>query len=148
MKLSINTILENPELLNHDRCWGFYDWFCKDNSLKKRALKFISKLKFLKEIGIIDGDRMYVWFKNNCPCNGSLYDDMRISLIEEGTFCGGLCPKTGHYNQTMKAELWFFDNSGEVQYIEALNWSELKKQLKSDKKLVEMIKHNWINNAI
>jgi hypothetical protein len=148
-KVSINQVLENPELLNHDNYWSFYDWFCSDRTLERRAKRFISKLKFLKKLGLVDGDKMYVWFKNNCPMCGGTYDDMRISTLDEDNkFCGGLCPKTGHEMVELKAELWWFDGDREIQSIKATNWSDLKKTLKNQPDLIEHIKRNWRENAI
>lgn len=61
---------------------GWYDWFCKDISLINKTKKMGNIIKQIKPGGKVDLETSYVWFKNNCPLNGSLFDDFRIADIE------------------------------------------------------------------
>ena len=63
---------------------GWNDWFCKDSSLKAKTYKLGGVVKQIKEGGKVDLDNTYVFFKNNCPLNGPLYDDFRICDISNG----------------------------------------------------------------
>ena len=63
---------------------GWYDWFCKDSSLANKTKKMGNIVKQVKEGGKVDLDNYYVWFKNNCPISGPLYDDFRFAKIEDG----------------------------------------------------------------
>jgi hypothetical protein len=61
---------------------GWFDWFCKDSSLANKTKKMGNIIKQIKTGGKVDLESSYVWFKNNCPLNGPLYDDFRIADIE------------------------------------------------------------------
>ena len=63
---------------------GWYDWFCRDTSLKNKTKKMGNIIKQIKDGGKVDLNNMYVWFKNNCPMSSPLYDDFRIANISDG----------------------------------------------------------------
>lgn len=63
---------------------GWYDWFCKDSSLVKKTAKMGNIIKQVREGGKVNLSDWYVWFKNNCPLNGPLYDDFRFASLETG----------------------------------------------------------------
>lgn len=63
---------------------GWYDWFCKTESLRNKTYKMGKIVKQIKDGGKVDLDKHYVWFKNNCPCVGPLYDDFRFADLETG----------------------------------------------------------------
>ena len=63
---------------------GWYDWFCRDKSLCGKTKRLAPKVKQLAKSSKVDVDNWYVWFKNNCPVFGSLYDDIRFADIKTG----------------------------------------------------------------
>jgi len=85
-------------------CYGFYDWFCKDSSLRIRAERLMPKvIKFLKANPNLDLEKHYVIFKNNCPVVGPTYDDFRICDIQTGDVVFTVTPLCSH---SRKAEIW------------------------------------------
>lgn len=67
---------------------GWYDWFCNDSSLRNKTKKMGNVIKGITNDNILDN--MYVFFKNNCPMEGRLYDQFKFcNLDEEGEvqFC-------------------------------------------------------------
>lgn len=66
---------------------GWYDWFCKETSLAKKTKRMgniIKKFDSFKKDSKIDFKNWYVWFKNNCPVNGPLFDDFRFADMKTG----------------------------------------------------------------
>ncbi len=63
---------------------GWYDWFCKDSSLVRKTKRMGNIISKLREGGKVNFKNWYVWFKNNCPLNGPLYDDFRFADLETG----------------------------------------------------------------
>lgn len=62
---------------------GWYDWFCKDSSLRNKTLR-VGRILCDIDPAKVNYRTMYVWFKNNCPLNGPLYDDFRFADLETG----------------------------------------------------------------
>lgn len=68
-----------------DRCHLFYDWFCSDGSLKRRATTLMKHVRDIALSPKFDINKTYVFFKNNCPMwVNSTYDDFRICDLETG----------------------------------------------------------------
>jgi len=94
-------------------CSNFFDWFCRDHALEDKARKLFPRVKtFVEKMGV-NLDTTYCTFKNNCPANGSLYDDFRICDRETGYVIWTVVPKCGHSGQ---AEIWGTINSFQDAY--------------------------------
>ena len=81
----------------NDQCgsWNFFDWFCQTSSLKGRAKRLLGAVRSIVKTGPakFDPKATYVFFKNNCPCDGGLYDDLRICDMESGEVLFNVCPR-------------------------------------------------------
>lgn len=63
---------------------GWFDWFCKTESLKNKTYTMGKIILKVQSGGKVDMDNWYVWFKNNLPLGGPLYDDFRFADMETG----------------------------------------------------------------
>jgi hypothetical protein len=89
---------------------GWYDWFCKDSSLKNKTYKLAPIVKRIAKSSKVDPNTMYVFFKNNCPCNGSLYDSFSICDMKTNNVLFWITPKSGHYSDNNVAQLFSSDD--------------------------------------
>lgn len=105
---------ENGDFNNPDRDTqieaGWYDWFCKDSLLKKKTSKLTEKLLEILPSEKIHVNKHYVWFKNNCPIYGSLYDDFRIADMETGETLYTIVPACGHDKTKGVSSVWGREN--------------------------------------
>lgn len=109
---------------------GWYDWFCKSTSLKNKTKKMGNIVKKVKDGGRINLDTSYVWFKNNCPMVGRLYDDFRFADIETGNVLYTICVDDDRSD--FKYEVWGRDNG-------------FKGMLAGFNKQKELV--DWLNNV-
>ena len=108
----------------NEDCYNFYDWFCKEKALPDKATKLFKQTKrFVKEFNI-DVDKHYVFFKNNCPVNGPLYDDFRICDMETGDVIYNVTAKSGH---SLQAEIWGKENGFKKELFIGKNLGEIYK---------------------
>lgn len=104
-------------------CYNFYDWFCKDSSLKNKAnTLFRASRRFAKKLDI-DLDKHYVFFKNNCPISGPLRDDFRICEVETGNVIWTVTP-----NHKGKCHIWGKENNFSEPVFEGSNLSSFYKE--------------------
>lgn len=112
-------------------CYNFYDWFCKDSLLKAKADKLFKMVKqFLAVNPQIDIDNHYVFFKNNCPINGPLYDDFRICSITEDNVVYNVTAKSGH---TGLAEMYYRENGFNEPLKTGKTYRELIEKIGAEK---------------
>ena len=102
-----------------EHCHGFFDWFCSDRSLANRANRLQSNVRtFLKAMAQkgkpVDLDKHYVFFKNNCPMSGNIYDSFSICQIEEGNVQFWVTPRSGHRSANGQAEIWIRETDQEI----------------------------------
>ena len=120
---TISTILTNID--NYDVMNLWYDWFCKDSSLKRKGEALLKKLKVIASSNKFDNDKCYVFFKNNCPCVGNLYDDFRICDKETGDVLYCVIPKSGHKAHDRRAQVYGVDNDFREPIVEG-TWRDIK----------------------
>lgn len=92
---------------------GWYDWFCKDELLANKTKKLAPKVKKVassSRILSLGLENVYVFFKNNCPLAGSLYDDFRVCDMKSGDVIFCVVPRSGYAKDNGRAELWGRDN--------------------------------------
>ena len=109
---------------------GWYDWFCSDRSLVNKTRTLGKKVAQIADSPKIFKGRQFVFFKNNCSFNGSLYDSFSICDMKDGHVQFWVCPRNGHNGE----------NKGKAQVYAAPDfkkpvvngtWNDVKKYFNS-----------------
>lgn len=113
-------------ILNYDgkinESYNFYDWLCKDNALKNKAIKLFKKVNQIAKSKKIDLKKTYVLFKNNF-CNG-LYDDMQICDIKTGEIIYIIAPSYKDGKGNTNADVWGRENDFDYALVEG-SWKDM-----------------------
>lgn len=125
-KLTITEFLANPNVGGRDEngdfdCGIWYDWFCKEQALNRRGNALLKKVQSIAKSNKFDNDKCYVFFKNNCPMSGPLYDSFSICDIETGDVLFWVTAKSGHSGLAEVAS----KDSGYKTIIKG-SWKEVK----------------------
>lgn len=104
---------------------GWYDWFCRDTSLAGKTKRLAPKVARIAKSPKINPDEVYVWFKNNCPMSGSLYDDFRIADLETGATLYTITPRSGHFAAKGQAEVWSRADNDFAEPVVQGTWSDV-----------------------
>lgn len=107
---------------------GWYDWFCRDGALAAKTKYLGKKVLSILDSKKFDKNKTYVFFKNNCPCIGPLYDQFSICDIESGNvlFCCQYLKKGSHGCDKAHWEICGRENDFKDVLIEG-TWNECKK---------------------
>jgi hypothetical protein len=132
MEISVREFIKNYETGKYDSNdkdtmieAGWFDWFCKDKNLKPRLDRLFPKVTQIAHSAKINMDRMYVFFKNNCPMRGNLYDDFRFCELKTGDVVYTVIPASGHEVCKGQAELWGRENDFEKALVKG-TWKDIK----------------------
>ena len=101
---------------------GWYDWFCRDTSLANKTKSLGKKVMKIAKSSKVDIDKQYVFFKNNCPVPGPLYDDFRICDLKSGDVIYTVIPLSGHSG---KAEVHGKENNFK-EPLAMGSWKDIK----------------------
>lgn len=109
-------------------CHGFFDWFCSDRALENKSKNLANQvIKFLAANPQIDPKKHYVFFKNNCPMRGPLYDSFSICSMEDGEVQYWVTGKSGHTHQ---AETFSRAGGFSTPIATGKNFTEMLKSMK------------------
>ena len=127
-KATITEFLANPQTGSFNADGEFdsgvwYDWFCSDKSLVNRGKLLLGKVRVIAKSAKFDNDKCYVFFKNNCPVKGGLYDSFSICDIETGNVLYWVTYKSSHSGL---AEVSGLNAEGQFDTLVAGSWSDVK----------------------
>jgi hypothetical protein len=111
---------------------GWYDWFCKESSLAAKTDKLYKKAQRILNVDKgrkIDVNKTYIWFKNNCPMLGKIYDDFRIADMKTGDVIYTIVPSSGYAKNMGEAELWGRENDFDSALVKG-TWNDILKFFK------------------
>ena len=122
--MTIDELIARRNVINVRDLW--WDWFCSEKALVNRGKNLLTKLIGIADSKKFDKHKCYVFFKNNCPVAGRLYDDFRICDIETGDVIYTVVPSSGFDCFKGKAQVYGRENDFMAPLAEG-TWKDIKK---------------------
>lgn len=113
---------------------GWFDWFCKDEYLRGKTQILGKKVGTIINSPKIKPDEQYIFFKNNCPVNGKLYDSFSICDMKTEEVIYWVCPSQGHKHIKGLAEVYGSENNFK-EYLASGKWKDIRAFFKTAKSL-------------
>ena len=135
MAMNIKTFVERFMNGDFDRPFrnvqieaGWYDWFCSDRALAGKTRRLGRKVMAIADSKRFDKTKCFVFFKNNCPLVGSLFDQFSICDIESGDvlFCVQHLNKGSHGCDKAHWELYDANESFHTPIVSG-SWRDVVK---------------------
>lgn len=107
---------------------GWYDWWCSTRALANKTEILGKKVVSIQDSPRFDKDKTYVFFKNNCPCVGKLYDQFSICDLESGDvlFCCQHLERGSHGCERAHWEIYARENGFNKPVVSG-GWSTCQK---------------------
>lgn len=112
---------------------GWYDWFCSEKALARRLRMLAPKIKKIARSHKVNTTKVYVFLKNNCPLNGTLYDSFILCDIETNEVAWEITPALGHYMRRGRSEAWGKENNFVSPLVEG-TWNDVLDFFKLEKR--------------
>jgi hypothetical protein len=132
MEISVRQFIQNYEKGKYDDPSvdtmidaGWYDWFCEDCELKPWLDAMFPKVKQISQSPKIDIDKMFIFFKNNSPSQGDLYDNFRFCEIGTGDVVYTVTPASGRKMDKGIAEVWGKENTFDEALVKG-KWKDIE----------------------
>jgi hypothetical protein len=84
----------------------FWDWFCRDSELREKIKVLFGLVKEVVGSPKVNPEKQYVFFKNNCPLGGELYDDFRICDLKTDKVVYTVVLRYGYGRHEGRTEVW------------------------------------------
>jgi len=109
---------------------GWFDWFCEDKSLRNKTINLYGKVKSILKANEkgkrFDPAKTYLFFKNNCPMRGHLYDSISLVSMETREVIYWITPRSGHQVDNDEAQVCSPEN-GFTEPIAKGQWKDIVK---------------------
>lgn len=105
---------------------GWSDCFCKMETLPRRTAALTRRLQSIVNSPKINIDTMSVFFKNNSPFDGKLFDDFRICDIAAGNVIFTVIPKSGYRRSEGRSEVYGRENDFDEPLVSG-TWEDVQR---------------------
>lgn len=132
-ELTFDKIIKNTSFLRESENYGFSSYVCKESSLKLKSESLFGCLKYLIDIGLINSEKITVYFLNSFSESKLDYDTIIIEDLERNAVCSIIpnmreFPNRGRFRITAGMDIFDYTS-----------WNVFKTKIKNEPEVRERI---------